>query len=478
MDNTTKWKKKFRDPPPPPSPPTSETAFVKGLSRIKVPPLQSVFDMPSSSLPNLSLSVSEQEEETKEPPVVVESMITINEIKKPVETLWNSIKSFRSLIKDRGFDILTISYEEFFNWLWVPVSNILPIDTSTDIIQRDTEFILTVIILFHIILIIIFASYNWYYILFDKVGNSHPADLIKKLNSFENSYLFQPLYVISRPVSYTDTFFTETVKKMNLDFIPETCKLYMIIFLLFATCITLYEEYKNYIATISFPVLITILLWFAIISQILSSKQEYWVMFLFLITSVALVIAIIGIITGVADEMFKVFDHKLIIYIVIWGFFAAWAVKFFMENPPISIFIILFSIIAIGVIGVITYYMLPLAFFLIYGYLIAQSFFGYSRFEGKMIPSYSGYAKKMLDIDVGRLTDIPLLLVKMISGIPLLISMILFFVGVVLYILVTFNDWKEDRCLLITLVMSVISAFFCILWAFLIKAREFSNPGT
>jgi hypothetical protein len=453
-----------------------------------VPPLQSVFDMPS---PNLSLSKQEDEQDKESDKEsdkdsnkdsnndpVVEGMKSIGDIKTQVKTLWNSIKSFRTLIKNGGADIFTKSYESFYEWTWTPVLNILPVNTPIKIVERDTEFILTIIILFHVLLIIIFAAYNWYYILFDKEGNSQPAWIFKNLNDCENSYIFQPFYVLSRPGTYIDHFCTVQVKKMSLDFIPETCKLYMIIFLLFAACITLFEEYKNYKATIGFPILITILIWFEIVSQILSSKQDAWVMFLFLISSVALVIVIIGIITGIASTIFDVIGHKLIIYVIIWGFFAAWAVKFFMGNPPISIFIVLFSIIAIGIIGVITYYTLPLAFFVIYGYLIGQSLFGFTRFEGKNISSYSGYAKKMLDKDVSNLTGIPLLLVKVISGIPLLLSMILFFLGVAIYIPFMFEDWSKDRCMMIIFVTCIISAVFCGTWAVTIKLREFANLVT
>ena len=316
MDKSiTKWKKKFRDPPPP------ATMAVKPAeeapSRIQVPPLQSVFDMPSPKL-SLSKQEDEQDEESdkeldNEKPVVVEGMESIGDIKTQVKTLWKSIQSFRTLIKNGGADIFTSIYESFYEWTWVLVSNILPVNTSTKIIHRDTEFVLMVTILFHVLLIIIFASYNWYYILFDKTGNSQPSWIFKKLNECEDSYIFQPLYCNSRPGNYIDYFCTVQMKKLSLEFIPETCKLYILIFLLFATCVTLFEEYKNYKTTIGFPILITILLWVAIVCQIFTSKQDAFVMFLFLISSIALVIAIIGIITGIASEIFKVIGHKLII---------------------------------------------------------------------------------------------------------------------------------------------------------------------
>jgi hypothetical protein len=476
MDTTktiTKWKKKFRDPPAP-------APLVKNTppSRIHVPPLQSVFDMPP---PNLSSSVEEDEEEeekdkgeTEKNPVIVEGMepFSFGETKDAVVKLWDSITGLRSILKDGGADILTKTYEDFYNWTWTPVANILPPNTPTYIIERDTEFVLLLIILFHVLLIVVFAAYNWYYILFDKTGNSQPSWVLKKLMSFKET--LPPLYFNSKLPFLMDNFFTVTMKEIKLEYIPETCKYYMLVFFLFAVCLTLYEEYKNYVATIGFPLLITLLIWFMLICAILTSKQDAWLMFAFLISSLALVITIIGIMTGIASSIFDAIGHKLVIYLIIFSFFAVWAVQFTMEHPPISIILGLFVIIVVGIVAAITYYFLPLAFLLIYGYLIGQSLFGFSRFEGKL-PSYNGYAKKMLEIDVGRMTGIPLIMIKCISGIPLIISMLIFFLGVVIYVPTTFEDWKEDRCLLITWITCLISMFFCVIWGYNIKIKDFTN---
>jgi cbb3-type cytochrome oxidase subunit 3 len=54
--------------------------------------------------------------------------------------------------------------------------------------------------------------------------------------------------------------------------------------------------------------------------------------------------------------------------------------------------------------------------------------------------------------------------------------MFLFFLGVVIYMPAHFEDWTKDRCLLITWITCVISMFFCAIWGYNIKMKEFANP--
>jgi len=491
----TKWKKKFREPPRPPPQSLPETAAVNEMTNfnqiptrfINAPPLQNVFDMPPLLAPEPEeVPKEEKEEEEKEedasstPPPVVEGMQSVGEMRANFIDLWNACVMLNNFMREGIYDINVEVYNSLLLITDKHAMFFLPKTATDKQIRRDSIITLNVLLLLFLIPVIVFASYNWYYLLFDKDGlriTDHVSDYLEYFQGDDLPFYLKPVKIaITEIIYFMNSFFMKTIKKTDFYFIPETIKLYILVFFLFVIFVSYHEEKTKIKRTFKFPLVITIFLWVISVCFILSSNQTYFIIFMFFITSLAIIITIISIITGVGEIFFDVFTQEYMIYIIIAGFFLEWTVKFLIANPPFNMVTAFLAFLVVVIMGGFVIMLLPYTFFFVYAYILFNSFFGYSRFEGKSFFTTwwdGGYANKIMNKDLDKLAYVPLNIVKFLSGKPVFLSTILFLVLVLLFpFFFIFDDFWKDECLKFNWVCCLIVLFMLVTYKFVYSKEQ------
>jgi hypothetical protein len=358
------------------------------------PPLQTVYD-------RLPYENSEPKKDENERPPMVEGMTSRRRRKKKTATTTattsDSIKASTIVLSDTIKNGKTFIYDSIYEGsYWFVKEDIQLLNKthqekqSDENIKKDARYLQTFVTAVLILPLCLYATYNWYYLLFFQESLAVPMDL-------ENSFIVSNpivnffLEFVLAPVKLMDFLLFKWIPEFDTDktFNPFQSVNFILMFIFIGLFFMNYIE--NKVANIG--VMSLILVYSMAICYALSIDNKYLLagMLLF-IGPILTILSLFGKIFG---ELFESVNFEAIIYVVVILAWAKWSFEYLFSMfssptiPPNLVMLVLnglFILIRL----MISIMLVPFSMFLFNMYLLFNSFFGIARFEEKWFSALQG----------------------------------------------------------------------------------------
>ena len=348
-------------------------------TKIKLPPLQTVFDIPSSPLPippAIDGTIEGEGEGT------IEGMESLDKTKEAFYKGVDVIKMVKAKIIDI-FDYTNYSVYQYIYWVIKKYASETEKDEE---IANDASIVYTCLIFLLIIPIIIYFTYNWYYLLFytektNDVMSTITFDFMKnpkRFPGFLTEFIWKPTELLHTFLFFILPNFIDPQKNVS----PlQTLNIYFILIVLILGGLFVLLPDQVPISWV-----FSSIGFFLLIAYLLIRGNYGWV-FCFMIFF-TLFMYIVNFVSGIAVDFFKLLSDDIFFYIIVWGYFAFWCaqnLQSYQSGQSQSIIVLIGYLIYFYFRGFITYFFLDYTIFFFKLYLFAMSMFGFALNEGNMM---------------------------------------------------------------------------------------------
>lgn len=359
------------------------------------PPLQTVYDrlpIENSEPKNLT---SEQNDTSEQKKALIEGMKNRKKRKKKANE--TPIQASTVLLTEALKNGKTFLYDKIYEGCyWFVKQDIQILNNTTDEklsednIKSDAHSLQIFVVSVLILPLCLYATYNWYYLLFFQESLAVPMDL-------ENSFFISNpivnffLEFVLAPVKLMDFLLFKWIPTIDTDknFSPFQS---MNFFLLFTFIGVFFMNYiENKVANMGAVFLI--LVYTLALCYAFSVNNKFLIAGMLLF--IAPILTLLSLFGKIFGELFDSFNFESIIYVVVivawlkWSFEYLFSVFSSPTIPPNLVMIVLNGLYIL-IRLVISMMLVPFAMFLFNAYLFVNSFFGIARFEEKWLSALYG----------------------------------------------------------------------------------------